>query len=161
LVFTEHAHEHNEQDGPAAPALRDNSIRSAYIHVLADAVVSVLAITGLVLARVFGWVWMDPLAGIVGAVVIANWSYGLLRDTGGILLDMNPDPAMAERVRGIIESDGDRLVDLHLWRLGPGHLGAVISIVTAKSRDAAFYRTTLRRFKALSHLTVEVLSAAV
>jgi cation diffusion facilitator family transporter len=160
LVFTEHAHENNEQDGPAVAALRDNSIRSAYIHVLADAVVSVLAISGLVLARVFGWVWMDPLAGIVGALVIANWAYGLLRDTGGILLDMSPDPAMAERLRRIIESDGDQLVDLHLWRLGPGHLGAVVSVITTKSRDAAFYRTALGRFKALSHVTVEVLSAA-
>jgi Co/Zn/Cd efflux system component len=120
----------------------------------------VLAITGLVLARGFGWVWMDPLAGIVGALVIANWSYGLLRDTGSILLDMSPDSELAERLRRTIESDGDRLVDLHLWRLGPGHLGAVLSVVTAKSRDAAFYRATLGRFKALSHVTVEVLSEA-
>jgi cation diffusion facilitator family transporter len=160
VAFEEHAHDDEEQESPASAAVRDNSIRSAYIHVLADAVVSVLAITGLVLARTFGWVWMDPLAGIVGALVIANWSYGLLRDTGGILLDMSPDPVMAERVRRIIESDGDRLIDLHLWRLGPGHLGAVVSVVTAKSRDAGFYRATLGRFKGLSHVTVEVQSAA-
>jgi cation diffusion facilitator family transporter len=164
-VFEEHAHDHAAHDhaaheGPAIAALRDNSIRSAYIHVLADAVVSVLAITGLVLARAFGWLWMDPLAGIVGALVIANWSYGLLRDTGGILLDMSPDPAMAEKVRRLIESDGDRLIDLHLWRLGPGHLGAVVSVVTTRSRDAAFYRATLRHFQGLSHVTVEVQSAA-
>ena len=104
---------------------------------------------------------MDPLAGIVGALVIANWSYGLLRDTGGILLDMSPDPAMAEKVRRLIESDGDRLVDLHLWRLGPGHLGAVVSVVTTRPRDAAFYRATLRQFQGLSHVTVEVQSAAL
>jgi cation diffusion facilitator family transporter len=160
LVFEEHALEHHEHDGPHIAALRDNSIRAAYLHVLADAVVSVLAITGLTLARSFGWIWMDPLAGIVGALVIANWSYRLLRDTGGILLDMSPDPAMAENLRRVIECDGDRLVDLHLWRLGPGHLGAVVSVATAKSRDAAFYRATLGRFKSLSHVTVEVLSAA-
>ena len=160
-VFEEYAHVHPEHEGPASAALRDNSIRSAYIHVLADAVVSVLAITGLVLARAFGWLWMDPLAGIVGALVIANWSYGLLRDTGGILLDMSPDPAMAEKVRRLIESDGDRLVDLHLWRLGPGHLGAVVSVVTTRPRDAAFYRATLRQFQGLSHVTVEVQSAAL
>ena len=159
-VFAEHAHDDPAHEGPAIAALRDNSIRSAYIHVLADAVVSVLAITGLVLARAFGWLWMDPLAGIVGALVIANWSYGLLRDTGGILLDMSPDPAMAEKVRRILESDGDRLVDLHLWRLGPGHLGAVVSVVTTMPRDAAFYRATLRQFQGLSHVTVEVQSAA-
>ncbi len=156
VEFEEHAHGHDEAHGPASAALRDNSIRSAYIHVIADAVVSVLAITGLVLARSFGWLWMDPLAGIVGAMVIANWSYGLLRDTGGILLDMSPDPAMAAKLRQTIESDGDRLADLHLWRLGPGHLGAVLSVVTGKPRDVAFYRALLSRFKALSHVTVEV-----
>lgn len=161
VAFEEHAHDHHEQEGPASAALRDNSIRSAYVHVIADAVVSVLAITGLVLARSFGWLWMDPLAGIVGALVIANWSYGLLRDTGGILLDMSPDLAMAEKLRKTVESDGDRLVDLHLWRLGPGHLGAVVSVVTGKPRDAAFYRATLSRFRSLSHVTVEVTRAAI
>lgn len=161
VVFEEHVHEHPEEEEiPASAALRDNSIRSAYVHVIADAVVSILAITGLVLARTFGWLWMDPLAGIVGAFVIANWSYGLLRDTGGILLDMSPDPALAERLRKTVESDGDRLIDLHLWRLGPGHLGAVVSIVTGRPRDAAFYRATLSRFKSLSHVTVEVTRAA-
>jgi cation diffusion facilitator family transporter len=160
VEFEEPAHDHPEEEAPANAALRDNSIRSAYIHVIADAVVSILAITGLVLARTFGWLWMDPLAGIVGALVIANWSYGLLRDTGGILLDMSPDPALAERLRKTVESDGDRLIDLHLWRLGPGHLGAVVSVVTGKPRDAAFYRATLNRFKSLSHVTIEVTRAA-
>lgn len=156
----DHEAEPHEAAAPASAALRDNSIRSAYVHVIADAVVSILAITGLVLARTFGWLWMDPLAGIVGALVIANWSYGLLRDTGGILLDMSPDPALAEKLRKTVESDGDRLIDLHLWRLGPGHLGAVLSVVTGKPRDAAFYRATLSRFKALSHVTVEVTRVA-
>jgi cation diffusion facilitator family transporter len=160
VAFEEHAHDQHEEAGPAGAALRDNSIRSAYIHVIADAVVSILAITGLVLARTFGWLWMDPLAGIVGALVIANWSYGLLRDTGGILLDMSPDPALAEKLRNTVESDGDRLIDLHLWRLGPGHLGAVVSVVTGKPRDAAFYRAALSRFKSLSHVTIEVTRAA-
>jgi cation diffusion facilitator family transporter len=160
VVFEEHAHEHHAEAGPASATLRDNSIRSAYIHVIADAVVSILAITGLVLARTFGWLWMDPLAGMVGALVIANWSYGLVRDTGGILLDMSPDPALAEKLRKTVEGDGDRLTDLHLWRLGPGHLGAVVSVVTNKPRDAAFYRATLSRFKSLSHVTVEVTRAA-
>jgi cation diffusion facilitator family transporter len=159
VEFEEHAHDHPEEEGPASAALRDNSIRSAYVHVTADAVVSILAITGLVLARTFGWLWMDPLAGIIGALVIANWSYGLLRDTGGILLDMSPDPVLAEKLRKAVESDGDRLIDLHLWRLGPGHLGAVVSVVTGKPRDAAFYRATLTRFKSLSHVTVEVTRA--
>jgi cation diffusion facilitator family transporter len=156
VSFEEHAHEHLGKQSAASAANRDYNIRSAYIHVMADAVVSILAITGLVLARTFGWLWMDPLAGIVGALVIANWSYGLLRDTGRILLDMCPDQAMTDKLRAAIESDGDRLVDLHLWRLGPGHLGAVLSIATAEPRDCTFYRARLKQFTSLSHVTVEV-----
>jgi cation diffusion facilitator family transporter len=152
-------HGHGHDHAPASAALRDNSLRSAYVHVIADAIVSILAITGLVLARMFGWLWMDPLAGIVGALVIANWSYGLIRDTSGILLDMSPDPVLAEKLCATIENDGDQLTDLHLWRLGPGHLGVVVSVVTSKPRDVAFYRAVLSRFNALSHVTVEVTRA--
>jgi Co/Zn/Cd efflux system component len=88
--------------------------------------------------------------------VIAAWSYSLIRDTGAILLDMNPDQGMAERMRTVIEVDGDRLTDLHLWRLGPGHLGAVLSVATAKLRGPDYYHRLLARFSALSHVTVEV-----
>src|SRR6476659_9705210 len=102
---------------------RDNNMRAAVVHVMADAAVSVLVIVGLSTARAFGWLWMDPLAGFIGALVIANWSFGLLRDTGSILLDRTPDPRLAEKVRSVVESEGDRVTDLHLWRLGPGHLG--------------------------------------
>jgi len=151
-VFEEHHHAHGA-------AHRDNNMRAAVIHVLADAAVSVLVIAGLLLAWAFGWLWMDPLAGIVGATVIASWSYGLIRDTGAILLDMIPDPQMADKVRQTLESDGDRLADLHLWRLGPGHLGAIVSIVTRQARDVDYYRARLARFKSLSHLTIEVVHA--
>lgn len=149
VVFEEHEHAHGS-------AARDNNMRAAVIHVMADAAVSVLVIIGLLLARAFGWLWMDPLAGIIGSFVIASWSYGLIRDTGAILLDMNPDKGMANRLREELEADGDRLADLHLWRLGPGHLGAIVSVVTGKGRDADYYRNRLARFKSLSHLTVEV-----
>jgi cation diffusion facilitator family transporter len=151
-------HHHDEHDHHHAHGAthRDNNMRAAVVHVLADAAVSMLVIVGLLLARAFGWLWMDPLAGLVGACVIASWSYGLIRDTGAILLDMNPDRHMAEHLREAIESDGDRLADLHLWRLGPGHLGAIISVVTAKSRGPDFYRAQLNGFHALSHVTVEV-----
>ncbi|MGA7383395.1 MAG: CDF family Co(II)/Ni(II) efflux transporter DmeF [Methylocella sp.] len=141
---------------PATAAGRDNNMRAAFVHVAADAGVSVLAICGLLLGRFFGLVWMDPIMGIAGALVIANWAYGLIRDTGGVLLDMDPDKAMAEELRRTIESDGDRLADLHVWRLGPGHLGAIVSIMTAKPRDAEFYRSKLSRFRMLSHVTIEV-----
>lgn len=166
----EHEHEHADDDhhgqahqlvtGVGHAAHRDYNIRSAYIHVMADAIVSILAITGLVLARTFGWLWMDPLAGILGALVIANWSYGLIRDTGRILLDMQPDQDMDSKLRAAIECDGDQLADLHLWRLGPGHLGAVLSVVTREPRDCAFYRERLHAFKDLSHITVEVINTA-
>jgi cation diffusion facilitator family transporter len=153
VVFEEHEHAHGT-------ANRDNNMRAAVIHVIADAAVSVLVIIGLLLARTFGWLWMDPLAGIVGAVVIASWAYGLVRDTGAILLDMTADRGMADTVRQAIEADGDKLSDLHLWRLGPGHLGAIISVITARQRDPDFYRARLARFRMLSHVTIEVDRAA-
>ncbi|ABC34487.1 CDF family Co(II)/Ni(II) efflux transporter DmeF [Burkholderia thailandensis] len=158
LAFTEHEHAHDHGHGGSNDATaRDHNIRSAYIHVIADAAVSVLAIAGLVLARTFGWMWMDPLAGIVGALVIANWSYGLMRDTGRILLDVSPDTRLADNVRRSIESGGDRVTDLHVWRLGPGHMSAVVSVATGDpARDSRFYHQLLKRFKSLSHVTVEV-----
>jgi cation diffusion facilitator family transporter len=153
IAFAEHDHgDHG--------ARRDNNMRAAIIHVMADAAVSVLVIVALLLARGFGWLWMDPLAGILGACVIASWSYGLIRDTAAILLDMLPDQATENGIRQAIEADGDRLTDLHLWRLGPGHLGAIVSVATREgTRGPDFYRQQLRRFRSLSHLTVEVRQA--
>ncbi len=153
VVFEEHGH------AAHGAANRDNNMRAAVVHVVADAAVSVLVIAGLLMARIFGWLWMDPLAGIIGAVVIASWAYGLVRDTGAILLDMNPDRGMTENVRKVIEAEGDRLTDLHVWRLGPGHLGAIVSVSTANDRTADFYREKLAEFSSLSHPTVEVTKA--
>jgi cation diffusion facilitator family transporter len=149
VEFVEHEHAHGA-------AHRDNNMRAAVVHVLADAAVSVLVIVGLLLGRLLGWTWTDPVVGLVGAVVIAAWAYTLVRDTGGILLDMNPDRGMAERMRAMIETDGDQLTDLHLWRLGPGHLGAILSVATRWPRGPEYYQSLLRRFRSLSHVTVEV-----
>jgi cation diffusion facilitator family transporter len=145
--------EHGDAHGMAH---RDNNMRAAIIHVLADAAVSVLVIGGLLFGRFLGWTWMDPVAGLCGAVVIAVWSYGLVRDTGAVLLDMNPDRAMADRMRAVIETDGDQLTDFHVWRLGPGHLGAVLSVATNRERGSEYYQSLLSRFRSLSHVTIEV-----
>jgi cation diffusion facilitator family transporter len=149
LPFEEHDHTHGSHH-------RDNNMRAAVVHVMADAAVSILVIVGLLLARIFGWLWMDPLAGMIGAFVIASWSLGLLRDTGAVLLDRTPDPLMAKKVKTMIESEGDHVTDLHVWRLGPGHLGTIVSIVTSEPREPAHYRKRLARFTDLSHVTVEV-----
>jgi len=135
---------------------RDNNLRAAVVHVMADAAVSILVIVGLTLARGFGWLWMDPLAGLLGAGVIVSWSIGLIRDAGAVLLDMNPDARLTARLRAAIERDGDALLDLHLWRLGPGHLGAILAIETASGRDVADYRRAAMQVRRFSHLTIEV-----
>jgi cation diffusion facilitator family transporter len=151
-----HDQDHDAHHGHGAGD-HDNNMRAAYIHVVADAAVSVLAIVGLLLAKGFGWLWMDPLAGIVGALVIANWSYCLIRVTGAILMDISPDDRIADQVRAAVGAAGDQLADLHVWRLGPGHFGAVLSVVTREAlRGPAFYHAALRPLKGLSHLTVEV-----
>ncbi|HEY2661544.1 MAG TPA: cation diffusion facilitator family transporter, partial [Caulobacteraceae bacterium] len=153
VAFEEHEHPHG-----AHHHHHDNNMRAAIVHVMADAAVSVLVISGLLLGRFFGWVWMDAVAGMIGAVVIASWSYGLIRDTGAILLDMTPDQRLAAAIRQAVETEGDQLADLHLWRLGPGHLGAILSVVTrAATHGPNHFKGRLARFRQLSHVTVEVL----
>jgi len=149
FVEPDHGHAHDSVH-------RDNNLRAAVVHVMADAAVSILVIVGLTLARGFGWLWMDPLAGLLGAGVIVSWSIGLIRDAGAVLLDMNPDARLTARLRAAIERDGDALLDLHLWRLGPGHLGAILAIETASGRDVADYRRAAMQVRRFSHLTIEV-----
>lgn len=146
----EHAHQHH-----------DHNLRAAYIHVLADAFTSVLAIAALVMGKLWGWWWMDPLMGVVGAMVIANWSWGLMGKTAAFLLDRSEDSQLREEVRAAIENDADnRLADLHLWQVGPGHWGAILSIVTHAPRDPAHYKALLAEVHELSHITVEVLACS-
>jgi cation diffusion facilitator family transporter len=161
----DHAHEHGSDHGHdhAHDHARhaDHNIRSAFIHVVADALTSVLAIAALSAGLWFGLVWLDPVMGVVGAIVILKWSIGLLRDTGGILLDMEAGGDLAKRIRTDIESkDGDRVADLHVWRVGPGHFAAIVAIVTRRATDAAELKMTLKAHYPLAHLTVEVLASA-
>jgi cation diffusion facilitator family transporter len=151
-----HVHDHDAGHFHPTPDRRDHNLRSAYFHVLADALTSVLAVAGLLAGRWYGWVWMDPLMGIVGAIVIARWSWGLLRDAGTVLLDRVPDQALPERIRERLETKGDRIVDLHLWRVGPGHMAAIVAIVTDRPQPPDSYKAKLSGVGPLSHLSIEV-----
>ena len=154
----DHDHDHHDAaGGHHHDHHRDLNLRAAYVHVLADAAVSVLAVIGLVTGRQLGWIWMDPLMGIVGACVIANWSWGLVRAAGAVLLDLRPDGALAAGVRERLERDGDRVADLHLWRVGPGHAAAIVSIVSDRPEAPARYKARLADLRGLSHVTIEVL----
>jgi cation diffusion facilitator family transporter len=145
-----HVHDHH------AHIHRDHNLRAAFVHVMADAAVSVLVIVGLVAGRQFGWVWMDPLMGLVATVVILSWSWTLTRSAGAVLLDVCPDPELCRKITLRLEQGSDRLSDLHLWRLGPGDLGAVISLVTHEPRAPDTYKRRLQGLTGLSHVTIEV-----
>jgi len=151
-----HAHGHDHHHAHDHGGARDHNLRAAYVHVLADAATSVLAIVALLAGRFLDWVWLDPAVGILGAAVIASWSLQLMRDSGRILVDTVPDPDLAAAVRERIERNGDRVTDLHLWRVGPGHNAAVISLVSAHPQSPDAYRRKLAALHALSHVTVEV-----
>jgi len=151
-----HAHSH---DGHAhAHAHHDLNIRAAYVHIIADAATSLLAIGALSLGLFFGYTWLDPVVGLIGASVIASWAYGLIRDSGLVLLDAEDDPRLAADIRSTIESElNARVADLHLWRLGPGHRGLIIALVSADETTAERIKALLRdRYPGLSHVTVEI-----
>ena len=131
-------------------------MRAAYVHVLADAMTSVLAIVALLAGRFYGWVWLDPAMALVGVAVILSWSIGLLRSAGAVLLDMQPDRKLPGRIRSALEVEGDRVSDLHLWRLGPGHVGVIAAVVTDHPAEPAAYKNRLDGFSGLSHVTIEV-----
>lgn len=149
--------QHRDQPSPAAgPPARDSNLRAAYLHVVADAATSILAILGLLAGRLYGWVWMDPLMGMVGAIVIARWSYGLLRTAGAVLVDMVPDVALAGRIRQVIEEHGGRVSDLHLWQVGPGHHAVIVSLVDKAASPPLYYRSLLVDIAGVSHVTIEI-----
>jgi cation diffusion facilitator family transporter len=147
-----HGHSHAHDDHHH----HDNNLRAAYIHVLADAATSVLAIAALVVGMYAHWVWTDPLVGIAGSLVIASWAYGLIRDSGAVLLDASADKDLEAVIRDRIETKGDRVTDLHLWQVGPGHCAAVISVISDNPLPPATYKRRLGGLKRLCHLTIEV-----
>ena len=150
----DHGHAHHDADDHHDHMHgHDNNLRSAYLHVVADALTSVLAIAALLGGRYLGWVWLDPLMGIVGSVVIAAWAWSLMRDTGAVLLDAT-DAAIEAEIRALVEAPGDaKIVDLHVWRVGPGAHSAIISVVGA-TREAVCAR--VKPVHEIEHLTVEI-----
>jgi cation diffusion facilitator family transporter len=153
----DHAHDRvHEDDHDHDHHHHDHNFRSAYWHVLADAFTSLLAIGGLVLALYSGWTWLDSAIGVVGALVIANWSRGLIRDAGAVLLDAVPGRELADAIRDRLEVGDDQIADLHIWRLGPGHHGAIVSLVSHAPQPVEHYKARLADVAALSHVTVEV-----
>jgi cation diffusion facilitator family transporter len=155
LLKDDHSHDHGHHHGHDGG--HDNNLRAAYLHVLADALTSILAIVALALGGLYGWTWLDPAMGIVGALVIARWSLGLVRSAGGVLLDyVPPGKDLPDEIRSAIETGDDRITDLHVWQVGPGHHAAIVAIATSRPLPLASYRAKLAHIHDLSHLTLEV-----
>lgn len=143
-----HGHDHHHHD---------HNLRAAYLHVLADALTSVLAIIALLAGRALGWVWLDPVMGIVGAIIISKWAIGLAKETAAILLDRLPDDQARTDIVAAIEAEaGNKVADLHVWRLNSNHLSAIVSVVTHEPKPAEHYKELVEGVAGLSHLTVEV-----
>jgi cation diffusion facilitator family transporter len=157
LLKGEPHHHHGHAHGPAHNHDHDLNLRAAYVHVLADAFTSVLAITALTSGKFFGWSWLDPVVGIVGSIVVFSWAYTLLRDTGVILLDVTPQTSdLPDEIRRAIESDNDSIVtDLHVWQIGSGKFAAIVSIVAHEPKPCESYRALLREHEELVHVTIE------
>ena len=152
-----HHHDHSGHDHNHNHQFRDHNLRAAYFHVLADALTSLLAIIALFTGKAFGWVWMDPIMGIVGAIIISRWSYGLLVDSGKVLLDRDVNPEAIAEIKSLIESDSDnRVSDLHVWRVGTHHLSVIVSIVTHYPKSPDHYKNLLAAYDEIAHVTVEV-----
>jgi cation diffusion facilitator family transporter len=152
-----HAHDDHHHGHDHGGHHSDHNFRAVYVHVLADAATSVLAIVALFCGRALGWNWLDPAVGLVGAVVIVRWAWTLVTNTSRVLLDAEPVAGVAAAVRRAVENEDDnRIADLHVWRLGPGHLAVVLTVVTHHPRPPAHYKEMLRSVARLSHVTVEV-----
>jgi cation diffusion facilitator family transporter len=149
----DHDHDHGHSHGHRH---HDNNLRAAYVHVMADAATSVLAIAALVTAMYTRWIWVDPAVGIIGSAVIGSWAFGLIRDSGAVLLDVSVDKNLEAIIRDRLETKGDRVTDLHLWQVGPGHRAAVISVVSDDPLPPATYKRRLKGLRGLSHVTIEV-----
>jgi cation diffusion facilitator family transporter len=149
-----HNHDHGHRHGAHG---HDLNLRAAYIHVLADAATSMLAIVALLAGKFLGWTWLDPAMGLIGAGLVAQWAFWLARDTGTILLDRTPETDLVDEIRKAVEADGDSVItDLHVWCLGEGRFTAIVSVLAAEPRTPEDYKARFRRHGELVHVTVEV-----
>ena len=158
LLKEDHHHSHDHAGGHHHHTHdHDLNLRAAYLHVLADAFTTLLAIVALTSGKFFGWSWLDPVVGLVGSGVVFSWAYGLLRDTSGILLDRTPVTSdLPEEIRRAVESDDDSIVtDLHVWQVGAGKFAAIVSIVAHEPKSCEEYRELLREHEELVHITIE------
>jgi len=152
-----HHHSDLEHDDHQHNDYHDHNLRAAYLHVIADALTSLLAIVALLTGKYFGWVWMDPAMGIVGAIVILKWAYSLVTQTGKILLDYNVNKDFMTKIKAILESDSDtRISDIHAWKLGSQKYAAIVSIVTHYPKAPDYYKGLLKPLSDIAHLTIEV-----
>ncbi|CAN7215082.1 CDF family Co(II)/Ni(II) efflux transporter DmeF [Rhizobium sp. LjRoot30] len=152
-----HYHDHHHDHGHHHHHGGDNNLRAAYLHVMADALTSVLAIAALLIGSFYGWPWLDPLIGLLGGLIIARWSWGLIRDSGAVLLDyLSAQEELPDEIRTALEVEEDEITDLHVWQLGPGHHGAIISLRSPRPQSPGFYRQRLADIHELSHVTIEV-----
>ncbi len=152
----EHDHGHNHGHDHASHS-HDHNLKAAYLHVLADAFTSLLAIVALISGKIFGWNWLDPIMGIVGAAVITRWAYGLLQETSPILLDENREEEWKSRIQTRIEADSDnRISDLHIWKIGPEDYAVIVALVTHDPKPTQYYKDLLKDIRKVSHITIEV-----
>ena len=152
LLKDDHHHHHHDEGHH-----HDHNLRAAYMHVLADALTSLLAIIALISGKYLGWDWMDPIMGIVGAIIITRWSYGLIKQTGPILLDGSIEAEYQARIKDCIENDSDNQIsDIHIWKVGANDYAAIISLVTQYPRHTQHYKSLLSDFHKLSHITIEI-----
>ena len=148
-----HGHSHGHENHH-----EDHNLKAAYFHVLADALTSVLAIVALLFGSLFGWWALDPAMGIVGALVITRWAWGLLKESSAILLDAGVKREVREEIKDVVEADADnRVTDIHVWKVGPHHLAALLTLVTHYPRSSGEYKKLLAGFDQLKHITIEVI----
>lgn len=157
LLRHDHGHGHAHGHGPGHSHGEDLNLKAAYVHVIADAITSVLAISALVAGKFLGWAWLDPVMGIVGSAVVARWAWGLLRDTSVILLDRTPNTDLCEEIRKAVEAEeGASVADLHVWQLGVGQFSAIVCVVSRDPKTPEHYRRLFSEHGELRHVTVEV-----